>query len=92
MVPKKVPNPPQPTPQALAAMLKQNKALKELWLDGNDLGDLGAEALLPKPPEGMGFGGRVVEVEVRGKNCSREEIGALGDSLRISLSFVSDVI
>ena len=92
MVPEKVPNSPQPTPQALAAGLKGNKARKRLWLHSNDLGDLGAEAPLPKPPEGMGFGGRVVEVEIGGKNCSREEIGALGDSLRISLSFVSDVI
>ena len=43
----------------------------------------------------MGFGGGVlpgergldVEVEMTGKSCSREEIGALGDSLRISVSF-----
>ena len=41
----------------------------------------------------MGFGGGVLpgerglEVEMRGKSCSREEIGALGDSLRISVSF-----
>ena len=58
MAPENVPSSPRPTPQALAESLKQNKILKELGLDGNDLGDLGAEAPLPKPPEGMGFGGR----------------------------------
>ena len=72
LAPEKVPNSPQPTPQALAASLKQNKILKKLWLEGNDLGDLGAEAPLPKPPEGDGVWG-----EVFGRESGVELLGIL---------------